>query len=68
MIGNLRRTTGDGALFNFTAIPDLKNSAMNIAGAQQSGLSLPDRDYYLKPDDKSKQIREQFLHHVAQMF
>ena len=39
-------------------VPDFKNPDMNIAHLQQGGLGLPDRDYYLKDDDKSKQIRD----------
>ena len=38
-----------------------------IGGAEQGGLGLPDRDYYTKTDDKSKQIRQQYEEHVAKM-
>ncbi len=34
----------------------------------QGGLSLPDRDYYLKTDAKSVEIRQRFLQHVQKMF
>ena len=39
-----------------------------IAYAGQGGLGLPDRDYYLKTDDESKEIREKYLAHVQKMF
>ncbi len=58
---------GAGAFFNFSSEPDAKNSEQMIAGADQGGLGLPDRDYYLKDDPKSIQLREQYLAHVQKM-
>ncbi|HKV38107.1 MAG TPA: M13 family metallopeptidase N-terminal domain-containing protein, partial [Blastocatellia bacterium] len=54
--------------FGIGSSPDLKNSKQIIAGVDQSGISLPDRDYYLKDDDKSKTIREQYAKHVGKTF
>ncbi len=59
---------GVGALFEFGSTQDAKNSSQVIGGADQGGLGLPDRDYYTKTDDKSKQIRQQYLEHIAKMF
>ena len=39
-----------------------------IAEADQGGLGLPDRDYYLKNDAKSEELRKAYLAHVAKMF
>jgi putative endopeptidase len=47
--------------------PDLKNSNDIIANAAPSGLSLPERDYYFKSDDRSVKIRDEFLKHVAKV-
>jgi putative endopeptidase len=58
---------GVGALFNFSSEPDAKNSAQMIAGIDQGGLGLPDRDYYLKDDPKSVKLREEYLAHVRRM-
>jgi putative endopeptidase len=58
---------GVGALFAFGSTQDMKNSSQVIGGADQGGLGLPDRDYYTKTDDKSKQIREQYQQHVSKM-
>ena len=55
-------------IFNFDADADAKNSALNIVNLYQGGLSLPNRDYYTKTDEKSQKTREQFLEHVAKMF
>ncbi len=58
---------GVDAFFNFSASPDAKNSTQVIADADQGGLGLPDRDYYLKTDPKSVQLREQYVAHVQKM-
>jgi putative endopeptidase len=58
---------GVGALFDFSSGPDFRNSTVNIAQADQGGLGLPDRDYYLKTDTKSVELREQYLAHVEKM-
>ena len=59
---------GVNALFNFSAAPDLHNASMIIANVAQGGLTLPDRDYYIKSDPKSKETREKYQEHVSAMF
>src|SRR5512147_1091575 len=59
---------GVTALFRFGPEADLHNSRMQIAGVYQGGLSLPDRDYYLKDDAKSVEAREKYVAHLAKMF
>jgi putative endopeptidase len=59
---------GFGVLFNFGSTQDARNSTEMIAGLYQGGLSLPDRDYYLKTDAKSASIRGAYLTHVAKLF
>ena len=54
--------------FSFFAAPDSKNSKMVIATLYQSGLGLPDRDYYLRPDNESAKTREDYLKFVTRMF
>jgi putative endopeptidase len=58
--------SGLRALFRFGAQPDQKQSSVNIADIDQGGLSLPDRDYYLK--DTNAEIRAKYVQHVANMF
>ena len=58
---------GLNVLFDFEAQPDLKNSGTDIAYAGQGGLGLPDRDYYLRDDAKSKALRARYQAHVARM-
>src|SRR5689334_13176076 len=59
---------GIPALFNFSASPDPHNVSIVIADVDQGGLSLPDRDYYLKTDPKSVERRQKFTEYVAAMF
>jgi putative endopeptidase len=59
---------GVPTLFGFGSLPDLKNSSMVMAFAGQGGLSLPNRDYYTKTDEKSVKLREDFVKHLANMF
>jgi endothelin-converting enzyme/putative endopeptidase len=59
---------GGGTLFTFRSDQDYKDSAQVIAEADQGGLGLPDRDYYLKDDAKSEELRKAYLAHVAKMF
>ena len=46
---------------------DQKNPDRYIVGIGQSGLSLPDREYYLKTDAQFVDIRAKFLAHVEKM-
>lgn len=55
-------------LFYFTSQQDLKNSDMMIAGVHQSGLSLPDRDYYTKTDKQSLDILQDYDSYMKKMF
>ena len=67
VLGSLHRA-GVNAFFDFGAEPDFKDSKVDIATAEQGGLSLPDRDYYFKTDQKSVELREQLEKHIAKMF
>ncbi len=53
--------------FGFGSNQDLKDSQQIVAFAVGGGLGLPDRDYYVKTDDKSKELREKYLVHVEKM-
>jgi putative endopeptidase len=59
---------GINSLFGFGSGPDFKNANEVIGQADQGGLSLPDRDYYLKDDPKSVELRKDYVEHVTNMF
>jgi endothelin-converting enzyme/putative endopeptidase len=58
---------GVDALFQFTSGQDFKDSNDVIAQFDQAGLGLPDRDFYLKDDPKSAEIRQKYVEHVSRM-
>ena len=51
-------------LFSFTSDQDFKNSTQYIPEADQGGLGLPDRDYYVKTDEKSEEIRKKYMESI----
>jgi putative endopeptidase len=59
---------GISALFDAGSTQDPDNSDEVIVNVSQGGLGLPDRDYYLKDDAKSKETREHYLQHVQKIF
>jgi len=54
--------------FGLVSQPDNHNPAETIANVFASGLGLPDRDYYLKPEPRFQEAREKYRVHVANMF
>ncbi|MDY7537186.1 M13 family metallopeptidase [Undibacterium sp. 5I1] len=59
---------GVGSLFNFYIDQDAKNTTRYIPQIVQGGLGLPDRDYYLKTDAKTLDIRQKYQSYIATMF
>jgi putative endopeptidase len=56
---------GENVLFGFGSTPDFKDSSMNIAGALQGGLGLPDSTYYT--DAKNKDKLDAYQQHAAKV-
>lgn len=59
---------GIGPFFGIGVFGDLMNSDMNALYLGPSGLGLPNKDYYTKQDDRSKEIRELYEAHIGKMF
>ena len=59
---------GPNPLFRFYSSPDLHNADMVIAYVDQGGLTLPDRDYYIKDDAKMAEMRKHLTEYATQMF
>ena len=47
---------------------DLKDVDTHIVYIEQSGLGLPDKDYYLKSDKDTLKIRNAYLKHINKIF
>jgi len=59
---------GDGYLMGFYVGPDDKNSTKNLAQFTQTGLGMPNRDYYFKTDSSSVKIRKAYVAYITKMF
>ena len=58
---------GGGPFILYVAI-DGKDSTRYATHLWQSGLGLPDRDYYFNEDDRSIELRTAYVDHVEKMF
>ncbi|MEJ5267861.1 MAG: M13 family metallopeptidase [Bacteroidales bacterium] len=59
---------GIPALFGFYGAADRKDSNNQIAYLSQGGLGLPNRDYYVNDDERSKQIRDGYVDYIQKIF
>jgi putative endopeptidase len=66
LIAHLNRI-GAGAPYGLYVNQDARNSLQYAVIIHQSGLGMPDRDYYLKDDAKLKDARAKYLAHVGKM-
>ena len=66
LIAHLNRI-GAGAPYAFSINQDARNSLQYAVIVRQSGLGMPDRDYYLKDDAKLKDTRAKYLAHIGKM-
>jgi putative endopeptidase len=70
LVAELHRQQQKGVVlvFRFSAQNDIKSSKNIIAAVSQAGLGLPDREYYLRDDEKFKTIRREYVAHLTKMF
>ncbi len=64
---NWLQMNGIAPLFGFSASQDLKDTDTYSPETAQGGLGLPERAYYLEDDERSVEIRERYVEHVANM-
>jgi putative endopeptidase len=67
LVARLHLTVDGGMLFGFGSEQSFENSEEVVAWVTAGGLGLPDRDYYVKDDPRSKEIREKYQAHVREM-
>ncbi len=58
---------GEDAAFDFGRVPDPRCSTRYIGAADQGGLGLPDRSYYVDDDARGRSVRVAYVRHVAAM-
>jgi len=66
-IARLFGSPGYASPFGVGIGPDLKDPNRYALNLGQSGLGLPDRDYYLSSDPKLQEIRRQYAQHIGRM-
>ena len=66
LVARLHLFVDGGMLFGFGSEQSFENSDEVVAWLTAGGLGLPDRDYYVKDDERSKGIREAYVAHVAE--
>ena len=59
---------GNGSIMSFGVGPDDKNSSINIAHSYQTGIGLPDRDYYFKADEPTVAIQNAYKTYLSTLF
>ncbi len=57
----------NAALLGFGPQQDFDNASIVVAAVDQGGLGLPNRDFYLKDDAKSKEILQKYEAHIGKM-
>ncbi|MBW3129087.1 M13 family metallopeptidase [Hymenobacter profundi] len=63
-----QQTLGTGPLFRAGVGQDRKNSSVYAVNLNQGGLTMPDRDYYLKDDGRSKTVRNAYVNYLTNTF
>jgi putative endopeptidase len=66
-LGRSQRYNGSGPI-GLSINQDAKDATHYLTEAGQSGLNLPDRDYYLNADARSAAVREQYLGYIQKMW
>ena len=64
----LQKNFASTAFFDVRVTQDQVDSTKQILATGQGGLTLPDRDYYLANDARSKTLRDQYVAHITKMF
>lgn len=60
--------SGNGSLISMGVSPDNENSTVNMLHFGQTGLGLPDRDYYFKTDASTLEIQKAYQSYLSKLF
>ena len=59
---------GDQSMIGFYAGPDNRQSTINIAHFSQTGIGLPERDYYVRTDSSTGAIQQGYRDYLTRLF
>jgi putative endopeptidase len=68
LVSELAAQGSPSSIFEFGTEQDQKDSSKQIVAILQSGLALPDRDYYIVDSKRFQEIRSQYVEHMTKMF
>jgi putative endopeptidase len=68
LLADAAKDGGNGGLLDIDVSADQANSAVNIVNLSQTGLSLPEKDFYTRQDSVSKEQRAALVRHIAKYF
>lgn len=68
MMATLRVSGSASPLYGFSVGQDRKNVELMIPQLSQGGTTLPDRDYYLKPEGRNAAIQEAYKNYIIALF
>lgn len=60
--------TNNGSIIGFRVGPDVQRSSVNIVSLSQTGIGLPERDYYFKSDSATIGIQNAYKKYLATLF
>jgi putative endopeptidase len=60
--------SGNSSLISMWVSPDDENSSVNMLHFGQTGLGLPDRDYYFKTDESTIEIQQAYKSYLSKLF
>lgn len=60
--------SGNRSLVSMDVSPDNENSSVNMLHFGQTGLGLPDRDYYFKTDESTVEIQKAYQSYLSALF
>ena len=60
--------SGNSSIISMGVSPDNENSKVNMIHVYQTGLGLPDRDYYFNKDDSTKEIQKAYKTYLTTLF
>ena len=60
-----QQKSNNASIIGFRVGPDMKNSSINIVNLGQTGIGLPERDYYFKTDSSTIGIQKAYVAYVT---
>lgn len=59
---------GNRSIISFYVGPDNEQSTINIAQFSQTGIGLPERDYYVRTDSSTRAIQKAYQNYLTRLF